>query len=91
MFCPKCGSVMADNATKCESCGTVLTAGVDQIDPTSWWISFLVPIAGAILYYVWKPSMPNKAKQANKASLMGCGTLVLLGIVLRIILVALAR
>ncbi len=86
MYCAKCGKEIADTAVKCAHCGAVQPAKADQIDKGSWWLSFFFPLVGAILYYVWKPTKPNQAKQANKASLMGCGTWLVLGIILRFVL-----
>ena len=44
-------------------------------------LSFCIPIAGAIIYFSNKDSMPNKAKSACHAALWGVG----IGIVLNIL------
>lgn len=44
-------------------------------------LSFCIPLAGAIIYFSNKDSMPNKAKSACHAALWGVG----IGIVLNII------
>jgi hypothetical protein len=44
-------------------------------------LSFCIPIAGAIIYFSNKDSMPNKAKSACHAALWGGG----IGIVLNIL------
>lgn len=44
-------------------------------------LSFCIPIAGAIIYFSNKDTMPNKAKSACHAALWGVG----IGIVLNII------
>ena len=42
-----------------------------------WGICLPVPIAGSILYYVWKNSHPDAAKYANRASWICWGSFFL--------------
>ncbi len=44
-------------------------------------LSFCIPIAGAIIYFSNKDSMPNKAKSACHAALWGFGIGILLNII----------
>jgi FtsH-binding integral membrane protein len=47
-------------------------------------LSFCIPIAGAIIYFSNKDSMPNKAKSACHAALWGFGIGLVLNILLRL-------
>ncbi|MGC4128665.1 MAG: hypothetical protein QM564_03730 [Bergeyella sp.] len=48
-------------------------------------LSFCIPIAGAIIYFSNKDSMPNKAKSACHASLWGFGIGVVINILGRLV------
>lgn len=49
----------------------------------TWFVCIFNPVlAGAILYYGWKKVLPNKAKQANKISMIAFLIEILLGIAL---------
>ena len=41
-------------------------------------ISFLIPILGAIFFFIWSESNPKKSKAAGRAALWGVGFGVLL-------------
>ena len=43
-------------------------------------ISFIYPILGAILYYVYKKSNPERAKVINKYSWLGVAAWIMLGV-----------
>ena len=47
-------------------------------------LSFCIPIAGAIIYFSNKDSMPNKAKSACHAALWGVGIRIVLNILGRL-------
>lgn len=47
-------------------------------------LSFCIPIAGAIIYFSNKDTMPNKAKSACHAALWGVGLGILLNILGRL-------
>lgn len=47
-------------------------------------LSFCIPIAGAIIYFSNKDTMPNKAKSACHAALWGFGIGILLNILGRL-------
>jgi hypothetical protein len=47
-------------------------------------LSFCIPIAGAIIYFSNKDTMPNKAKSACHAALWGFGIGILLNILERL-------
>lgn len=53
----------------------------DKLSTGLAFLSFCIPIAGAIIYFSNKDSMPNKAKSACHAALWGVG----IGMVLNIL------
>jgi hypothetical protein len=53
----------------------------DQLSTGLTILSFCIPLAGAVIYFINKDSMPNKAKTACYAALVGFG----IGVVLNII------
>ena len=64
MFCQKCGQDIEDNASACSGCSASSESGKG----IGWGIlSFLVPIVGLILYFVFKKDKPK----ASKACLIG--------------------
>ena len=81
MFCSNCGKEIDDNAIICIHCGvsTKVNQRVARIEEDGELgglltvVCFLAPIAGLILYLVWKDSMPYKSKQAGKWALIGVG------------------
>lgn len=48
-------------------------------------LSFCIPIAGAIIYFSNKDTMPNKAKSACHAALSGIGIGIILNIIGRLL------
>ena len=43
-------------------------------------VFFCVPLAGAVMYFVWKDAKPAQAKKACTLSLWGMGVLIVLEI-----------
>lgn len=84
MFCPKCGKKVTKDAEYCNECGATLkeeTTKVEVINssepvnngtPAFLWglIGFFVPIAGLILFIVWKQDRPEDAKAAGLGALI---------------------
>ncbi len=66
-FCKNCGSQIDDKAVICPHCG------VEQIDDKGGFLwgllGFLVPIAGLVLYLVWKDTKPKTAKATGIGAL----------------------
>ena len=56
----------------------------DQLSTGLSILSFCIPIAGAIIYFSNKDSMPNKAKSACHAALWGIGIGIILNIIGRL-------
>jgi len=89
-FCTTCGKELADNAVSCPNCGYVFpgqtvggsVAGIN--DKPSFGIAllgFIFPIIGIILYLIWKPTTPLRARSAGKGAL----TAIIMGIILGIL------
>lgn len=75
-YCTKCGKELMDEAVICIGCGCLQNdSTIKAQDNTNgfWWglLGFFVPIAGLILYFVWKNEAPYKAKSAGIGALIG--------------------
>jgi uncharacterized membrane protein YvbJ len=87
MYCPKCGTQNPDIAAFCSKCGTDLQRISNSGPSASYYnqpfnasdkagigwmiLSFLLPIVGLILYFVWKSRFPHKAGQILAAAGVG--------------------
>lgn len=92
MYCSRCGADNDDSAIFCSRCGTRLAEGAQPTaegPPTPVSASgvgpvgvvfFCFPIAGAVMYFVWRESKPAKATRACTLALAGLATAVLLRI-----------
>lgn len=74
-YCKKCGSVIDDNAAVCESCGASQTeTGVADNGGLGWGLlGCCVPVAGLVLFLVWKDTKPKTAKAAGIGALLSVG------------------
>ena len=88
MFCKKCGKDVNDEAVVCVHCGCSLKEEFSSSPQSTEGagcflsgLSFLFPLLGLILYFVWNESKPQASKDAGKAALWG----VIIGIVLWVI------
>lgn len=91
-YCTTCGKELADNAISCPNCGYVFpnaggasASGVH--DAPSFGVAllgFFIPLVGIILYFVWKPATPLRAKSAGKGALVS----IILNVIFYIILAA---
>lgn len=75
-FCQHCGAEQPLNATICSNCGKVPFISFDEKDSSELdfglkALSFCVPLAGIILYFVHKRESPRKAKDACHSALYG--------------------
>jgi hypothetical protein len=57
----------------------------DMPSPVLNVISFLIPLAGAIIYFLNKESYPIRAKAAGRAALFGLGVGLALNLLLMIV------
>lgn len=73
-YCNMCGKELMDEAVVCPGCGCAQQGNINApADSKSFgWalLGFCVPLAGLILYLVWKDSTPLKAKSAGKGALI---------------------
>lgn len=86
-YCSNCGNKVDENAYICLKCGVVVNnnmynqnSNIEDKGGFGWGaLGFFVPMAGLILYLIWKNERPKTAKSA------GIGALV--SVVLNILLV----
>lgn len=74
-YCTKCGKELLDEAVICPGCGCsceTQVAPAEEDKKSFGWalLGFLVPVAGLVLYLVWKDKTPLKAKSAGKGALI---------------------
>ena len=74
-FCSKCGKPVDIDAVVCVHCGCSVDGknpSEDQDSDSIGWgfLGFFVPIAGLILWLMWKDKMPKKARK------LGIGALI---------------
>ena len=82
MYCKHCGQPMEDFAQVCPSCGARQDDKPPVIDNGGFGWGLLgccVPVAGLVLYLVWKDTKPRTAKSSRNrcAGLGGAGSPVL--------------
>lgn len=77
MYCSKCGAKLPEGSEFCSECGNSLKETTkNEVKESSgssfaWGIlGFFVPIAGLILYLVWKQERPSDAKAAGLGALI---------------------
>ncbi len=77
MFCSHCGKQIPDNAYICVGCGNKVQKEInDYASAGWWWLGFLIPMAGFIIWACLSDSSPNKAKKAGKGAIAGLITSV---------------
>ncbi len=89
-YCTKCGKELFDEAVICPGCGCAQdnAPATSEKDSKSFgWalLGFFVPVAGLILYIIWKDSMPLRAKSCGKGALAS----VIIGVVAYIFIIVL--
>ena len=90
-YCVKCGKELFDEAVICPGCGCSCenqVAPAEEDKKSFGWafLGFLVPVAGLILYLIWRDKTPLKAKSCGKGALVS----VIVGIVFSIAFTALS-
>lgn len=73
--CNMCGNQLPDSLTICPNCGIVQPQQYNSIIQKKgnfgWAIlGFFVPVAGLVLYLVWRNENPGDAKMAGKGALV---------------------
>ena len=93
-YCRNCGAQIHDEAVVCVHCGVQQTAA----DPTAvndngslGWTALgcCVPVAGLILWLVWKDTQPNNAKKAGLGALISVIAMALFFILYIVLIVVL--
>ena len=91
-FCQKCGKEIMDEAVICPNCGCQTDSQYQtsntEIDSGSvgWaFLGFFIPVAGLILYLIWKDTKPYSAKEAGKGALIGFIINIVLSIIFGVI------
>ncbi len=72
-YCKKCGQKLNNEVKTCPYCGYTM---VEDSDSFGWYLlGFLIPVAGLILYLVWKDNKPKCANRVGKGALTSviCG------------------
>ncbi|ONI46421.1 hypothetical protein AN641_00110 [Candidatus Epulonipiscioides gigas] len=80
-FCLKCGEEIDSEAVICPKCGVQQSNMVSTVDSGNigWGLlGFVVPIAGLVLFLVWKNEKPKNAKKAGLGALISVLTIVAL-------------
>lgn len=71
-YCRKCGKQIEDHFPYCPYCGASQDSGVKDKGGFLWGLlGCCIPIAGLILYLVWKDTQPKTAKAAGTGALVG--------------------
>lgn len=80
MFCSNCGKEISDKAAICVGCGAEVkrSAPEDTGGAGWWWIGFLVPLAGLLIWLTCNDTQPRRAKKAGVGALVGVITSVVL-------------
>lgn len=73
--CNMCGNQLPDSFTICPNCGIVqpqqYNSSTQKKGNFGWAVSgFFVPVAGLVLYLVWRNENPSDAKMAGKGALV---------------------
>lgn len=81
MYCKNCGREIDDCAYVCPHCGVKTgkeNSDADSGSKAGWGIlSFLIPIAGLVLFLVWKTERPKTAKV--------CGICALVAVIIEVV------
>ena len=88
MYCKNCGVEIDDKAAICPKCGVAQTPEVVDNGGFGWGLlGCCIPIAGLILYEVWKDSKPKTAKAAGKGAMVNVMVNVILVILYYLIII----
>ncbi len=75
MFCQNCGKEIPDNAYVCLGCGKTVSnsnkVNEGNVSAGWWWLGFLIPIAGLLIWIFCNDNEPIKAKKAGMGALIG--------------------
>lgn len=91
-YCRNCGAELREGQQVCLNCGSLVEdsrpqTGVTNTGNAGWGVlGFFIPLAGLILYIVWKDTSPRNASVAGKGALIGFIVSIVAGIIYGIIL-----
>lgn len=92
-YCKNCGSTITDGAAVCVNCGASQnTAPAASADKGGFWWGALgccVPIAGLILWILWRNEKPRTAKAAGVGALVSVIINVVVSIIYAVAIVGL--
>ena len=73
MYCIHCGQLIDDRAAVCVHCGQTVTKlrPEGKVSCGWWWLGFLVPLAGLLIFIFSHDTEPIKAKKAGWGALIG--------------------
>lgn len=73
MYCRNCGKEIDDNAAVCIHCGVSVDNKPEVVDNGGFGWGLLgccIPVAGLVLYLVWKDTKPKTSKAAGIGALV---------------------
>lgn len=91
MYCRYCGKEIADQAVICVHCGAQVQRTPAVKDTGSagwWWLGFLIPLAGLIIWLIYKDDQPKNARKVGIGALVGVITETVLIILIYVIYIA---
>jgi len=82
MYCNNCGSNIDNNSSVCPNCGASINGSGVSGSPDNggflWGLlGCCIPVAGLVLYLVWKDTKPRTAKAAGIGALVSVGIVVI--------------
>ncbi len=70
-FCRNCGNDIGSSTTPCGRCGNPIKEIKNEPNSVLWGIlGYFIPIAGLILYLIWKEEKPKSSKAAGIGALI---------------------
>lgn len=79
-FCKKCGSTIPEGSTFCPKCGAPI-AYVEGASVGLKVLSILIPLAGWIMYFIFKDENITKARDCSNFAWIGFGISFLIGFI----------
>ena len=72
VYCRNCNTPIDDRAAVCPYCGAPQASKPVQEGSGFWWgvLGFFFPVAGLVLFIVFKNKRPNRAKSAGIGALI---------------------
>lgn len=75
MYCKHCGKEISDLAAICVNCGAKTTPPTQSTEDHGgagwWWLGFLVPLAGLLIWIFCQNTQPQRSKSAGTGALIG--------------------